>query len=63
MLQGRKNYIQNTKTKDPGTERITTRNGTHPKGSKTEKGKGDTRENNCDAPLIEQTLTYFNIFF
>jgi hypothetical protein len=41
------------KTKKPGTERITTRNRTHPKGSKTEKGKGDTRENNCDAPLIE----------
>jgi hypothetical protein len=51
------------KTKNPGTERITTRNRTHPMGSKTEKEKGDTRENNCDAPLIEQTITYFNILF
>jgi hypothetical protein len=63
MLQGRKNYIRNTKKpRRPETVWITTRDRAHPKGSKTGKEKGETRENNCDAPFIDQTLIY-NILF
>jgi hypothetical protein len=61
MLQGRKNYIQNTKkTNKPGTERITTRNRTHPKGSKTEKEKGDTALRHSSSRHSHILIFYFN---